>query len=111
MDEARMFTFAPGGFTTNDLLLRPAGPNIVSQPQANVYVWDGGAAPFTVTASFDASVQYQWRRGGINVAAPPRILFDHRRLAPADNGSTFDCILYPVAAFLRPAPRPRNHSR
>ena len=93
LDEARMFTFAPGGFTTNDLLLRPAGPNIVSQSPANVYVWDGGAAPFSVTASFDASVQYQWRRGGTIQGGATTNTYFLPTVGPGDSGSTFDCIL------------------
>ena len=63
LDEARMFTFAPGAFTTNDFLLRPAGPLILDNPQSQT-VWNGGAATFSVTASFDfdPSFLYQWQR-------------------------------------------------
>ncbi len=93
LDEARMFTFASGAFSTNDLLLRPIGPNIVGQPQANVYVWNGGAAPFSVNASFDSSLTYQWRRGGINQGGANQSSYVLPVVAPGDSGSTFDCVL------------------
>jgi hypothetical protein len=93
LDEARMFTFAAGAFSTNDLLLRAAGPNIVVQPQPNVYVWSGGAAPFSLSASFDFSVQYQWRRGGIPQSGATQSSYLLPVVAPADSGSTFDCVV------------------
>jgi hypothetical protein len=63
LDEARMFTFEPGQFSIDDLLLREPGPNLIADP-ADATVWDGGAAPFSVIASFDNSLTYQWRRDG-----------------------------------------------
>jgi len=93
MDEARMFTFSSGAFSTNDLLLRPAGPIIISQSPANVYVWNGGAAPFSVNASFDTSLQYQWRRGGSPQGGATKSTYFLPTVAPGDTGSTFDCIL------------------
>jgi len=66
LDEARMFTFAAGAFSTNDLLLRPAGPQIIAQPQS-ASVWLGGAATFSVTPSFSGNIGYQWRSNGTNV--------------------------------------------
>ena len=93
LDEARMFTFASGAFSTNDLLLRPAGPNIVGQPQANVYVWNGGAAPFSVSASFDSSLTYQWRRGGTIQGGAIQSSYFLPVVGPGDTASTFDCVL------------------
>ena len=92
LDEARMFTFAPGAFTTADLLLRPPGPNIVGQSQSSS-VWDGGAAPFSVTASFDNTITYQWRRGGATIPGATASQYVLGTVAPADSGATFDCIL------------------
>ena len=93
LDEARMFTFAPGTFATSDLLLRPPGPNIVGQP-ANSSVWDGGAAPFSVTASFDSTLTYQWRRAGANIggATSSRYVLPVVTLA-ADNGASLTCVV------------------
>jgi hypothetical protein len=93
LDEARMFTFAAGAFTTNDLLLRPAGPNIVVQPQTNLYVWNGGAAPESVAASFNFSMGYQWRRGGSPVSGATGSSYLLPTVATSDSGSTFDCVL------------------
>ncbi|MGH7968012.1 MAG: LamG-like jellyroll fold domain-containing protein, partial [Limisphaerales bacterium] len=92
LDEARMFTFAPGTFSTSQLLLRPPGPNIVSQPK-DAAVWTGGAAPFTVSASFDNSISYQWQRGGANVSGATSSAYVLPVVAAGDSGSTFDCVL------------------
>ncbi len=92
LDEARMFTFDPGQFSTSDLLLRPASPNIAVQPQ-NTPVWNGGAALFTVTASFDNSITYQWRRDGANVSGETGPTLDLPQVTATDSGSKFDCVL------------------
>ena len=92
LDELRISTFEPGQFATSDLLLRPAGPTITSQPQAAT-VWDGGAASFTVTTAVDASVSYLWRRGDAPIAGAtsPRLYLP--TVKAADNGATFACVL------------------
>jgi hypothetical protein len=92
LDEARVFTFAPGQFSTNDLLLRPVGPLIVNQPQSAT-VWDGGAVPFSVTASLNNNLTYQWRRGGANVAGETASTIFLPLVTGADNGNTFDCVV------------------
>jgi hypothetical protein len=92
LDEARMFTFAPGGFTTNDLLLRPPGPSIVGQPQS-ITVWSGGAASFTVNPAYDNSLLYQWQRAGTNLPGQTGATLYLNQVTTADSGSTFDCIV------------------
>jgi hypothetical protein len=92
LDEARMFTFAPGAFSTNDLLLRPPGPNIIQPPQS-ASVWNGGAAPFSVIASFDNSLSYQWRRSGTNIPGATLANYFLPQVASADSGSPFACVL------------------
>jgi hypothetical protein len=92
LDEARMFTFAPGAFTTNDFLLRPPGPNIIGQPQSTV-VWSGGAAPFTVNPSFDDTLLYQWQRASTNLPGQTSATLYLNQVGPTDSGSTFDCIV------------------
>jgi hypothetical protein len=63
IDEERLFTFASGQFSTNDLMLRPL-PGIVTQPATNTTVWNGGAASFYVGAVKDPFNTYQWKVGG-----------------------------------------------
>jgi len=92
LDEARMFTFAAGAFSTNDLLLRPAGPIINGQPQ-NAIVWNGGAAPFNLTAALDNSLTYQWQRGGTNISGATSSAYLLPIVALTDSSSTFDCKL------------------
>ena len=92
LDEARLFTFAAGAFTTNDFLLRPAGPDIITSPQ-NAVVWAGGAAPFLVVPSFDNSLLYQWQRGGTNLSGQVSPNYYLNQATTADSSSTFDCIV------------------
>ncbi len=91
LDEARMFTFAAGAFSTNDLLLRTSsGPTVITQPQS-ASVWIGGAAPFSTVTSFDNSLLFQWMRGGSNIAGATDATYILPVVAAPDNGSTFDC--------------------
>jgi len=92
LDEARMFTFAPGAFSTSDLLLRAAGPNIAVQPQSAT-VWTNGAVGFTVVASFDSSVTYQWWTNGVAFtgATGPSVYVPV--VTPAYDGRNFSCVL------------------
>ena len=92
LDEARIFTFAPGAFTTNEFLLRPAGPNIVVAPQ-NASVWDGGAAPFEVIPSFDNSLTYAWLREGVPIGGATANKYVLPTVAAGDSGSTFASVL------------------
>ena len=92
LDEARMFTFAAGAFTTNDLLLRPPGPNIITQPQ-NAVVWSGGAAPFVVNASYDGSLTYQWQSGAMFLLGQTSAKLYFNQVTTTDSGSTFDCVV------------------
>ena len=92
LDEARMFTFAPGAFSLSDLLLRPSGPNIVGQPQSST-VWNGGAATYTVTPAFDNSLTYQWQRAGTNLPGQTGASLYLNTVSLADTASGFDCIV------------------
>lgn len=101
LDEARMFTFSAGAFTTNDLLLRPPGPNLLSNPASEV-VWSGGAAPFNVVASFDfnsdpADAQtYQWLMNDARISGATNSFYSVPVATSALNSSNFE-----VAVSLR----------
>lgn len=92
MDELRISTFASGQFSTADLLLRPAGPSIITQPQSAT-VWNGGAAPFTVVAALDPALTYQWQREGTNLPAANSATLYLPQVSLADSGAQFRCIL------------------
>jgi hypothetical protein len=91
LDEERIFTFASGQFSTNDLLLRPL-PSIVIQPQSAT-VWDNGAANFDVIASQDTNNTYQWIRGTTNIPGAVEADLYLPRVGLTDSSSTFDCIV------------------
>ncbi len=92
LDEARVCTFAPGAFSTSDFLIKPPGPQIVSQPQ-DATVWAGGAVPFSVGAVIDPSLTYQWRRSGTNVPGATQSSLFVPLVATADSGQTFACVV------------------
>ena len=100
--ELRWSYFTPGTFSLTNLLTRRAapgsltlysGPAVVNHPQS-VTVWEGAAAPFTVTAATDTDVTYQWQRGAVNIAnATNRAYALENTSVGADNGAQFSCIL------------------
>jgi hypothetical protein len=109
LDEARMFTFAPGAFTTNDLLLRPRGPNLLDTP-GNDIVGDGGAAPFNVVASFDfnsapgLAQTYQWQEGGVALPGATNSSYTLPVVTPASDGSNFTVVVTKSGISVTSAP-------
>lgn len=91
LDELRITTFAPGTFQLSDLLLRPPGPSILTQPQSAT-VWTGGSAPFEIITAFDLGTTYQWRKGAVNIAGATKSIYVLPAVASTDSGSTFDCV-------------------
>jgi len=90
LDEARIFTFASGAFTSADLLYK-SSPRVISQPQ-NIAAWNGGAASITANISKDPANTFQWQRSSTNL--PGQInatLYLPSITAAADNGSAFNC--------------------
>ena len=92
LDELRISTFAPGAFAVSDLLLRPTGPNLLTQPQPAT-IWDGGAAPFSVTAAFDTVTGYQWQKNGVNIPGATAANAVIPQLFLADSGTLARCVL------------------
>jgi hypothetical protein len=118
LDELRISIFAPGTFSTNDLMTRSMAPNIISQPQS-AGVWNGGAAPFTIGVAFDTSTTYQWRRGGGNIGGATGNEYYLNTVSSGDNNAQFDCVLNnyttvattsSVATLTIVAPNPSNIS-
>jgi hypothetical protein len=93
LDELRIFTFAPGAFSTNDLLLRTIpGPNIIAQPPSES-VWNGGAAPIDITVAFDLTVGYQWNQSGTPIAGANSSELYMPLVGLTNSGSVFNCVL------------------
>jgi len=92
LDELRISTFAPGQFSTSDLLLRAAGPSILAQPQS-ASVWEGGAAPFAVLAAIDGSLTFQWQRAETNIPGATTANLYLPQVSLADSGAEFRCVL------------------
>ncbi|MGV3774100.1 MAG: LamG-like jellyroll fold domain-containing protein, partial [Verrucomicrobiales bacterium] len=92
LDEIRFSTFEPGKFEVADLLLRPAGPGFISQPQS-ASVWNGGAAPFIVSTVFDDSTTYQWQKGGVNITGATGAEHLIPTVTMADNGTVYKAVV------------------
>lgn len=92
LDEIRYSTFQPGQFQVNDLFARPLGPNIITQPET-ASVWTGGAAPFEVTAVFDAATTYQWKLGPNDIPNATASEYYIPSVAAADSGKVFSVLV------------------
>lgn len=88
LDEMRYSTFEAGAFTVADLLLRPAGPGFISQPQS-ASVWVGGAAPFETVTTLDPDNTFQWQRDNVVIAGSTGPDYVLPSATPADTGSVF----------------------
>lgn len=92
LDEVRFSTFTPGAFQVTDLLLRPAGPSVLAQPQP-LAVWEGGAAPFEVRTAIDPDLGYQWRRDGVNLIGEVSEDLFLPNVAASENGHIYSVLL------------------
>jgi hypothetical protein len=89
IDEERVFTFAAGQFSTNDLLFT-ASPRQITQPR-NTTVWNGGAANFAANVSIDINNTFQWSRGATVLGGQIASTLNVDPVALADTGTTFAC--------------------
>jgi Immunoglobulin I-set domain len=74
-----------------------AMPTITAQPAAQT-VTVGQRAVFSVTASGTAPLSYQWQKNGANIAGGTAASYTTPATSSADNGATFDVIVFNTAA-------------
>ena len=75
--------------------LTPVGmtlPLITQQP-ANLTVFEGASAVFTVAEGNADPVALQWQRHGTNLAGATNLAYTNVSVALADNGATYRCLL------------------
>ena len=65
-------------------------PSITSQP-ADQVVAEGQTATFSVTATGDLPLSYQWKRNGTAISGATASSYTTPPATPADNGATFRC--------------------
>jgi len=70
----------------------PIAPTITQQP-ATVTVLVGAAASFTVTATGDGPISYQWRRDGVDVAGATSPTITLASTTAADSGSKWTVVV------------------
>jgi hypothetical protein len=92
IDEVRYSTFAPGAFQTSDLLLLPAGPSIVTQPQS-ISVWQGAPAIFNVGTPADDRTTFAWKVGGAAITGATGPEYIIPAAGEADNGKEYTVTL------------------
>ncbi len=79
----------------DDLLLTapvPVPPSITTQP-ANLTVTEPGAANFSVVATGDAPLSYQWRRNAVNINGATSASYSLNPTAVSDSGAQFDVVV------------------
>lgn len=69
-----------------------AAPAIVVQPQSQA-VAAGQTAVFSVTATGEAPLRFQWRRDGVNIAGATAATYTTRVTARRASGATFDVVV------------------
>ena len=69
----------------------PVPPTITTHP-ANQAVTVGNTAAFNVVAT-GTSLNYQWRKNGVNIAGGNSAAYTTPATTLADNGSTYDCVV------------------
>ncbi len=74
----------------------PAPPSITTQP-ANRTVPVGALAKFRVTATGAVTLNYQWRKNGVDIVGATRALYTTPATTEADDGALFDVIVSNVA--------------
>ncbi len=70
----------------------PGAPLITTQP-ANRTVTVGKRAKFTVTATGDATLYYQWRKNGADIPGAHKTTYTMRATTLADNGARFSVVV------------------
>ena len=66
---------------------------IITQHPQNQTVAPGQAATFTVTASGDAPLAYQWQRNGVNIPRAKAPSYTIAAVTANDNGALFRCVV------------------
>ena len=89
LDEARVFIFAPGAFSTNDLLYHTS-PRAITVPP-NTTVWNGGAANVPANISIDTANTYQWYQGSTALGGQTSANLNLNTVALVDSGNTYKC--------------------
>ncbi|MBD8033039.1 immunoglobulin domain-containing protein [Solibacillus sp. A46] len=73
------------GYTVGQVYTVGTAPTIITQP-SNQTITAGGSATFTVTATGDATLSYQWQKGGINIVGATSASLTINNLQTSDAG-------------------------
>ena len=82
-------TSAPATLTVNPA---PVPPSIATQP-VSVTVTAPAAASFSVVASGDAPLSYQWRRNGVDIPGATSATYGLAPTSVGDSGAAFDVVV------------------
>ncbi|MGZ6059329.1 MAG: SBBP repeat-containing protein, partial [Myxococcaceae bacterium] len=83
----------PAKLTVGGGTVSPGPPSITRQPQG-VTVTAPGPATFSVTATGDAPLAYQWLRNGVAIAGATGASFTTPATAVSDSGATFSVVVW-----------------
>src|SRR5512135_662062 len=79
--------------TSRDATLTVNIPPAITVQPASVTVTAGATATFSVTATGSATLAYQWRRNGTNVAGATSASYTTPATTPADSGAQFSVVV------------------
>ncbi len=83
----------PAKLTVSGSVVSPGAPTITQQPQG-VTVAAPGPATFSVTATGDAPLAYQWLRNGVAIAGATGAGYTTPATAVSDSGATFSVVVW-----------------
>ena len=81
----------------------PVPPSITTQP-ASLTVTAPAAAAFSVAATGDAPLGFQWRRNGVNIGGATGATYALNSTAVPDNGAQFDVVVSNAAGVVTSSP-------
>jgi glucose/arabinose dehydrogenase len=95
LDDVRIFRSALGAGDIQNVMNGPeiSGAPIISQQPTSPTVSDGQPAMFSVTATGEAPLSYQWQRNGVNIAGATSATYALAAAGLVDNGALFDVVV------------------
>jgi hypothetical protein len=83
----------PAKLTVTGNTVAPGAPSITQQPQA-ISVAAPAPATFSVTATGDAPLEYQWLRNGVAISGATSASYTTPPTASSDSGTTFSVVVW-----------------
>ncbi len=84
-------TNSAGNVTSNSAVLNVGIPPGISSHPANQFATGGGTATFSVTATGNTPLSYQWQKNNVDISGATASSYTTPAVTAGDSGSTFRC--------------------